>query len=124
MNDAQITKIEDRDFINGFIEKAGGYGELNKQVKKELRRWLEKTAQGRLQLVEQKHGRSTPHALRFGLARLLYALGKYDESQQLFEFESQLHLVASLHAQMSSAAMRRLSSTVKVSHGELYQIFQ
>jgi tetratricopeptide (TPR) repeat protein len=80
-NQAQISKVDDRGFILGEINKLdNGLEEINDQVKSGLRRWLADTAKrlekglAGLELASVKNGRG----------RLLQQQGQFAEGEQCF----------------------------------------
>ena len=80
--DAQITKIEDRDYILGEVKKLeGGVGAVTKAVCASMREWL--AAKGRAALMRMPGEKRATSKLQDALARLLQAQGKLIESEPL-----------------------------------------
>ena len=81
--DAQITKIEDRDYILAEVAKLeGGIGAVTATVCASLREWL--AAEGRAALARMPRKERATSALQDRLATLLQAQGKLDEAGVLF----------------------------------------
>ena len=77
--DAQITKIEDRDYILAEVAKLeGGIGAVTATVCASLREWL--AAEGRAALARMPRKERATSALQDRLATLLQAQGKLDEA--------------------------------------------
>ena len=76
VNDAQVSKPRDREFIVGRIEAAGGFDGVNRLVKAALREWLSGAAREAVREAEARAAGGegeAPLALMHGLAGLCVA---------------------------------------------------
>ena len=81
--DAQITMVEDRDYILAEVAQLeGGIGAVTATVCASLREWL--AAEGRAALARMPRKERATSALQDRLATLLQAQGKLDEAGVLF----------------------------------------
>ena len=87
-NDAQVSKVADRDFILSRIERlAEGFETVNKLVKAALRDWLASSGRQTLERAEARapdDEGAAVRALQAGLAYLLSKQGKYGEAEPLY----------------------------------------
>ena len=81
--EAQISKVEDREYILPRVHEAGGFHGVNRQVKAALRDWLAETGRELLRTAEAEEGAGAL-GLQFGLAGLLKNQAKYDEAEGLY----------------------------------------
>jgi len=80
--DAQISKIEDRDYILAEVAKLeGGIGAVTKAVCAKMREWL--AAEGHAALMRMPGEKRATSKLQDALARLLQVQGKLIESEPL-----------------------------------------
>jgi len=70
VNDAQVSKEKDREFICGRIEGAGGFDRVNALAMGALREWLAEAAREALREAEEEEGGDEQ-----ALLRLLHAIG-------------------------------------------------
>ena len=54
--EAQISKVEDREYILPRVHEAGGFHGVNRQVKAALRDWLAETGRELLRTAEAEEG--------------------------------------------------------------------
>ena len=81
--DAQITKIEDRDYILAEVAKLeGGIGTVTKTVCASLREWL--AAEGRAALMRMPRKKRATSALQMNLGLLLQAQGQLEKAEVLY----------------------------------------
>ena len=64
--EAQISKVEDREYILPRVHEAGGFHGVNRQVKAALRDWLAETGRELLRTAEAEEGRARSVAVWAG----------------------------------------------------------
>ena len=80
-NAAQVSKVDDRDYIVAAVEEAGGFDEVDRLVKGALREWLVGAAREALSAAEARGEGAL--ALVNGLGDLLQDMGWYEDAAPL-----------------------------------------
>ena len=125
VKDCQISKTEDREYINNSIalldERGnldGGYTALNKMIKEALREWLVEVGRETLAKQESKVGKAEPLLLRAGLGELMFSIGNYKEAERLLQTEKRNRTIASLVTQERLGRAIAMSSDVRKDEGK------
>lgn len=120
VKDCQISKIEDREYINHSIavldergNLEGGYTALNTMIKEALREWLVDVGRETLAKQESKVGKAEPLLLRAGLGELMFSIGNYKEAEHLLQTEKRNRTIASLETQERLGRVIAMSSDVR-----------